>query len=450
MDCRQARRLLRHSIVPGAGPGRNAHLGFHLSACAACRAYRLQLQPNGNEAEAQPPSSRLTVAVRFVIAAVLTLLLGLVVYFGVPLARAWHDLSAMSNLPSTPANRGVVTPSAAVPTKTPPTAQIRQVVIQPSPALAPPATAALARTRTSTPAPSVTATTGPTLTPTAAPSAAPPPTPTLEPPSAVTVLLLGIDARPGEGTRGRSDSIILLRLDPARQQATCLSLPRDLWVDIPGAGQGKINSAYAIGEQQGQGAQLASQTISKLLGIPIDYTVVIDFAGFRSLIDTLGGVPVDVPKELYDAQFPTDDYGYTVAHFLPGTEVMYGDRALMFSRIRHPDSDFERMRRQQLVLLGIARKLRERGTLQNLREADALTSALRPFVRTDLPPALSLRLLWSMRNLDPNSVYRVVADGSILSEANIGGAYALTASSSTMHTLGAQLLAAYGPSGATP
>jgi polyisoprenyl-teichoic acid--peptidoglycan teichoic acid transferase len=241
---------------------------------------------------------------------------------------------------------------------------------------------------------------------------------------------------------GRSDAIVVVRLDPERQYAAFLSLPRDLWVPIPGAGEGKINSAYFIGETQGNGPALARDTISSILGIAIDYTVVADFAGFRSVIDMLGGVPVEIPREIYDAQFPTEDYGYTVAHFQAGMEVMNGERALTFSRIRHPDSDFERMRRQQLVLLGIGQKLGERGVLTNLHEADAITAALRPYVRTDMPPELTLGLMWSMRSLDPSTIKRLVLDGSMASEGMLGGAYVLLADQSVLNSLGAQLLTA--------
>ena len=235
---------------------------------------------------------------------------------------------------------------------------------------------------------------------------------------------------------------MVVRLDPARQRAGLLSLPRDLWVTIPGAGEGKINNAYFIGERDGQGASVASATVGRALGIEIDHVVVVDFAGFRGLIDTLGGVPVDVPRELHDPKFPTEDYGYTVAHFTPGTEVMSGARALMYSRIRHPDSDFARMRRQQALILGIARKLRQRGALENLHEADRITAALRPFVRTSLPPAVALDLLWSMRSVDIDAAQRTVVDTSIVSEANIGGAYVLVADQSTLRSLGAQLVGA--------
>ncbi len=269
------------------------------------------------------------------------------------------------------------------------------------------------------------------------PTVAPPPEAT----SALTVLVLGIDARPHEGALGRSDVIMVARLDPARQRVALLSLPRDLWVTIPYFGQGKINSAYFLGELTGEGAAVAKETVSNALGIPIDYTAVVDFNGFRGLIDTLEGVPVDVPRELHDPRYPTEDYGYTVAHFTPGTEVMNGERALMYSRIRHPDSDFERLRRQQAVVVGVGRKLRERGIMRNLAEADKLTGAVKSYVRTDLPPATGLSLLWTLRNLDPGAVERITADTSQLREIN-AGSYAVIADPSVLHSLGAKLVGA--------
>lgn len=256
---------------------------------------------------------------------------------------------------------------------------------------------------------------------------------------AITILVLGTDARPDE-TLARSDAIMLVRLDPQQQSVTLLSLPRDLWVNIPNFGEGKIDSAYFLGEQYGEGAVVAAQTVSEALNINIDRTAVIDFAGFRGLIDALGGIRINVPKELYDPEFPTEDYGYMVAHFLPGEQIMDGAQALMYSRIRHPDSDFERMRRQQAVVVGIAERLRERGVLKNLREADRITAALRPYIHTDLPRPLALNLLWSMRSVDVKAVKRITADTSLLTETSIGGAYVLIADPATLHDLGAQLV----------
>ena len=249
------------------------------------------------------------------------------------------------------------------------------------------------------------------------------------------MLLLGLDARPGEAT-GRNDAVLVARINPEQRTGALLSLPRDLWVAMPGIGEGKINSAYVLG-----GAQTAAATVEQALGIPIDHTVVVDFKGFRGLIDALGGITVDVPRELYDPKFPTDDYGIKEAHFLPGPQVMDGEKALTYSRIRHPDSDFARMRRQQAVLLGIARRLGKLGALESLHESDRLTGALAPYVRTTLDRGTAAQLLWSQRTVDPANVRRLVLDGSMLQETTIGGSYALWADPATLRSLGAQLLA---------
>lgn len=258
----------------------------------------------------------------------------------------------------------------------------------------------------------------------------------------MTILLLGVDARPGEGFRARSDALMLARLDPQAGQATLLSMPRDMWVSIPGYGQGKVNGAFFYGEsaQAGAGMALAKQTVGGAFGVHVDHAVVIDFAGFRSLIDALGGITVDVPKEIYDGQFPTDDYGYMVAHFLQGPQQMDGTRALVYARTRHPDSDFERIKRQQLVILGITNRLKERGVLQNLHEADTLTAALMPYVQTDMPPELVLSMLWSLRDIDTASVQRLTVESSMLWQTSVNGAYALVPPDGVLPAMGQKLL----------
>ncbi|HEX6287643.1 MAG TPA: LCP family protein [Herpetosiphonaceae bacterium] len=263
----------------------------------------------------------------------------------------------------------------------------------------------------------------------------------------MTVLLLGLDARPGEDMRARSDALMLARIDPQRGDVALLSMPRDLWLNIPGYGESKVNGAFYQGEmaQPGGGMALAKQTLQQAYNLTIDHAVVIDFAGFRSLIDALGGITVDVPKELYDGRFPTDDYGYTVAHFLPGPQQMDGAAALMFARTRHPDSDFERIKRQQLVLVGIAQRLKERGIFQNLHEADQLTAALTPYIQTDMPPDVVLSMLWSMREIDPAQVRRYTVDGSMVWETSVNGAYALVPQQGLLPALGQKLLTSSTP-----
>jgi len=303
------------------------------------------------------------------------------------------------------------------------------------------ATATTSPTLTATQRPSATPTTPPTAT--ATPTITPTPTPELPAAQPMTVLLLGLDARPGEGMRARSDALMLVRIDPQRGDVGILSMPRDLWLSIPGYGESKVNAAFYQGEiaqPNGGGMVSAKQTISGAFNLPIDYSVVIDFAGFRSLIDALGGITVDVPKEIYDGQFPTEDYGYTIAHFLPGPQQMDGATALMYARTRHPDSDFERIKRQQLVLLGIANKIKERGALQNLHEADQLTAALTPYIQTDMPPDLVVSMLWNMREIDSAKVRRYTVDGSMLWETSVGGAYALVPQQGVLPALGQKLL----------
>ncbi len=351
-------------------------------------------------------------------------------YWGIPLIEAWYNIQAMERLPAPSTNARGARPLSAVTGVGRPVAAVREAspLLPSAVTYGPPVPERMPTVEPVTYGPPV-------------PAGIPTVEPTPSPAGAVTVLLLGVDRRPGEGGNGRSDTVVVVRLDPARGRIRLLSLPRDLWTVIPGVGEGKLNSAYAIGERESAGAALVRETVGQLLGIGIDYTAEIDFAGFRSVIDSLGGISVDVPRELYDPRYPTDDYGYTVAHFLPGRQAMDGEQALMFSRMRHPDSDFERMRRQQLVMLAVAERLRERGIARNLAAANNLTAAVSPHIRSDMPPTLALRLLWSLRDVDVASVERTTVDSNILMETNVGGAYALLDTTGVLRSLGAAVVA---------
>ena len=238
--------------------------------------------------------------------------------------------------------------------------------------------------------------------------------PTLEPASAggappVTVLLLGVDRRPGEAATPRSDAILVVRIDPERRRVAVLSLPRDLWAPIPGHGRNRLNAAYLWGERDGPpggGMALARAAVSGLLDVPIDYVAATDFRGFAALVDTVGGVTVNVERALVDERFPTLDRRTTTVRFSPGPQAMDGATALTYARVRHPDSDFERGRRQQAVLIALAQALRDRGYLANLLAAERLTGALVGYVQTDMPADLMVELAWALRDLDPAAVER--------------------------------------------
>lgn len=216
----------------------------------------------------------------------------------------------------------------------------------------------------------------------------------------MTILLLGSDRRPAESTPSRTDAILLLAIDPVKQRISMLSLPRDLLVSIPGYGWARINAAHVYGDVYpalGGGFALAQQTISQVVGVPIDYTILVDFQGFINVIDTLGGVPVQVTKSLYDPRFPTMDYKFREVSFEPGTFMMDGNTTLTYSRIRHPDNDFERMTRQQAVIAGIANQLRAGNFLQTVETTAQVTDALIGHATTNMPRDVIIALAWQMR-----------------------------------------------------
>jgi LCP family protein required for cell wall assembly len=246
--------------------------------------------------------------------------------------------------------------------------------------------------------------------------------------SGVTILLLGIDRRPGESGIPRTDALMLLRIDPVTQRVALLSLPRDLWVPIPGFGLNRINSAFVWGEYYGWpggGWALVRETVSNLIDAPVDHVAMVDFASFVRIIDAVGGVTIDVEQALYDAAYPTMDYGYTTAYFAVGEQIMDGEAALIYSRIRHPDSDFERVRRQQSILVAIGQKLRERGELRNLLDAEALSEALVGNVQTDMPRAQILELAWNLRNIDLAAIERYRVSPAMVSRGFDNDVYAL-------------------------
>jgi LCP family protein required for cell wall assembly len=453
MNCAEARRLLGLGVRPGSATSERARLGFHLASCPACRAYQearqddllawLLAQTDAKSAVAPPAAEPAPEPARTQAEprAPRRMALGRLLWYagmGVLAALILTVALGVSSVALSIFNIHRNVQAMIVPTSN---AAVDLPARPPEEASAPAPTAA-----------TVVATSAPTLVPTQAPTATPRPTTTPRPtptPAAppaggpVTVLLLGSDRRPGESEPSRTDAIIVARIDPERGRVALLSLPRDLWVSIPGYGEARINAAHVWGQIYSDpegGIGVARRTVSELLGIPIDYTVLIDFEGFIGAIDALGGIDVDVPKELYDGEFPTMDYGYTVAHFLPGRQRMDGATALMYSRIRHPDSDIERMRRQQAVLVGILGRLREQGAAQTFGSLEDVTAALRGYVRTDMPEERVIGLAWALRNITPDHVERYLVDENMISFGIGSDRWAALIQPGALETLVGQLL----------
>lgn len=199
----------------------------------------------------------------------------------------------------------------------------------------------------------------------------------------LNVLILGQDRRPGETGPVRTDTLILGAFDPQQPQVALLSIPRDLWVDIPGQGANRINTAHYFGEltQPGFGPELTKQTIQNNFGLTPHGYVLVDFAGFVALVDALGGIEVDVPETIVDENYPTYDYGYTTIMIPAGPQHMDGETALIYARTRHADSDFGRSERQQQVLRALVTRVAQPGAWPRLPAAWA---AARTYLTTDL------------------------------------------------------------------
>jgi polyisoprenyl-teichoic acid--peptidoglycan teichoic acid transferase len=219
-----------------------------------------------------------------------------------------------------------------------------------------------------------------------------------------TILVLGTDGgEPNRPGSRRSDSIMLVRTDPGKHRLAFLSIPRDLRVEIPGYGTGKINAAFQLG-----GPTLALRTVKALTGLDVNHVAFVDFAKFKELIDAVGGIEVDVPRRIvsnrFDCPFATAARcsawpGWRFAH---GKQHMSGQRALIYSRIREnrldpSETDFARGRRQQQVVQATGGKLT--GFWTALRMPFLGGKVVKPLA-TDLSAWQLLQLGWAYFRAD--------------------------------------------------
>lgn len=219
-------------------------------------------------------------------------------------------------------------------------------------------------------------------------------------PNRVTVLILGIDQRQGETGPFLTDTIIVLSIDPIGKTAAILSIPRDLYINYPGLGEARINRANRIGEEHqypGGGVEFSKRTVARVLGIPIDYYVMVNFDSFMTLIDVIGDVEVCPTVEIDDPKYPDGSYGYKPIHFDPGCQALNAERLLEYSRTRATEGgDFDRANRQQEVILAVRTKvLSAGGVLDVVSNPVTLWDAMKDNVRTDinLNDMVSLALL---------------------------------------------------------
>jgi LCP family protein required for cell wall assembly len=209
----------------------------------------------------------------------------------------------------------------------------------------------------------------------------------------VSILVMGIDQRPGEEGAFRTDTMLVLTLDPVTKTGGMLSIPRDLWVPIPGYGVGRINTAHVLGEVDdypGGGPALAVKTVQNNLGIPIHYYARVNFNAFVELVNRIGGIDLYVEEEIDDPAYPSHDpadpYGYDPLHIEAGQNHFDGEMALKYARTRHSaGGDFDRAERQQKVLQAVFTKITRLDMVPTLvAQAPQMWSVLQDSAETDL------------------------------------------------------------------
>jgi len=252
----------------------------------------------------------------------------------------------------------------------------------------------------------------------------------------INILLIGIG---GEGHQGAylADTIILASIKPSTGEVAMLSIPRDLYVDIPEYGYRKINNAMAFGHSNnypGGGEVLLSRVVSEVTGQQIHYFGRIDFGGFEKIVNDLGGIDINVERSFVDYEYPDNNFGYQTARFEKGLRHMDGATALKYVRSRHGSngegSDFARSQRQQKVLLAIKQQGLSFDTLTTPKRIIDALEDLGEHNRTDLQIWEILRLAKMADKIQDTSVVTQALDttpeGLLKSGTTLDGAYILT------------------------
>ncbi len=229
----------------------------------------------------------------------------------------------------------------------------------------------------------------------------------------ILILGQGGDNHPGGNL---TDTIEVMSIDWTDKKVAMISLPRDLWVQIPGGGYTKINGIEYYGGLNSKktglsGGKAISQTVSQVLGIPIQYYVEIDFTGFKEIVDKLGGVDIYVDKAISDPFYPAADMiHYDPFYITVGWHHMDGALALKYSRSRETTSDFDRARRQQQVIAAIKTKLASAQTLANPLKITDLLGIVGNRIKTDFS-AGEIKSLWDkIQGIDQANAISYVFD----------------------------------------
>ena len=249
----------------------------------------------------------------------------------------------------------------------------------------------------------------------------------------VNILLMGLDYRDWTAIQknepSRTDSMIVFTFDPISKTAGFLSIPRDMWVTIPGYDNGKINTAHFLGQLNnlpGSGPALSVKTVENFLGIKIDYYAEIDFTAFTTFIDAIGGIDLKIQADEDGLVIDPIGVGNTIV-LRKGTQSFTGEQALAYSRSRHgtnkatDNGDFDRARRQQAVIMAIRSQILNIYSLPKLVAiAPTLYNQLSAGIKTNMPLDTAIKLAWAGKDIPKESIKNgviapdMVAYGSVI------------------------------------
>jgi LCP family protein required for cell wall assembly len=230
----------------------------------------------------------------------------------------------------------------------------------------------------------------------------------------VDVLILGRGWR-GNSAPDLTDSIILGHYNKEKNSFSSLSIPRDLLVQSDKLGRVKINELYSSTKKtlwEDAAMNHLMEMVSQITGRDVRMYVLIDFTWFQKLIDAVGGIDIDVPERLYDSEYPTANWGYTIVNIPAGLQHFDWDKALKYARSRHTTSDFDRSRRQQLVIHALREKMLSLNILSSPDKIEWVYSVLSDSVQTNMGLKDMFKMAKIASNVDRNNLHGYALDSS--------------------------------------
>ncbi len=226
-----------------------------------------------------------------------------------------------------------------------------------------------------------------------------------------TIMIMGVDER--DDDVGRSDTLMVATLDPKKDQAALMSIPRDTRVKIKGHGWDKINAAYAYGSAKGgpeAGEKLTQRTVEDFLGVNMDHYVIINIQAFQKIIDAIGGIDIDVEKRMY-YEDPWDDDGGLLIDLQPGMQHMDGKTAVTYVRYRDEEGDIGRIKRQQKFMKACMDKVTSPAIIPKL---PAVIKEVMSSVKTDLSFRQMLEFAGTLKESQQNGLKTEMVPGKPL------------------------------------